>query len=784
MFGVDAVFGSSGSLAVDLRGRFSYNSQPAVAMPIVPQPQTWKWSVFDRSDAEQAADMDALVRSGQVWQVRNAIDGQIEEPTRSRAQAGLDAGSQRAAIPSPAAADTFGRWIYYPWSGSLVHVLPPTEFRELRLDRNRHKITLPEQRRLARLTVGIVGLSAGNAIARTLCLEGVAERFKLADFDTLGLSNMNRLEAGVLELGLPKTVLLARRLAEINPYVELTLWEEGLKDDDIDRFLSDPRIDVLIDEADDMRMKLLVRERARASRITVLMETSDRGMLDVERFDLEPDRPILHGLTDGITSATLGTLSDDERLALVLAIVGAESISTRAAVSLVEMKQTISTWPQLASDVVLGGAIMTMAVRRLGLGHPLASGRRYVDVDDILDRPPADACAESHGSRDCATSTSAAATAGEPVVDSRISPIVQFMVEHAVLAPSGGNCQPWRFFADGMRLSVVHDRARSKNLLDADHCGSLLALGAAIQNICIAAASRGLATRIEPFPSGHNQTLVAQLSFAPGDPSSLAEDAARLDAVRRRTTNRRKGTPGALASDDAQALVDAAGAFGARVEMLGDPAAIAEVSAIVGECDRLRLLCKPLHAEMMAEIRWTTSDAHRTGNGLGLDTLELTNAQIAVFRLLARRDVPDMLRSLDAGRRLTQLSADTVRASSAVALLATSTHHPADVLRAGQAFQRLWLAATARDIALQPLGATVALFRMRRSEARSAFSASELERLDELEERFHRCFRAIDAGLGVMLFRVSRAAPPSARSTRLPLGAVLFAGPGEGDNVR
>ena len=105
------------------------------------------------------------------------------------------------------------------------------------------------------------------------------------------------------------------------------------------------------------------------------------------------------------------------------------------------------------------------------------------------------------------------------------------MVEHAVLAPSGGNCQPWKFFADGMRLSVVHDRVRSKNLLDADHCGSLLALGAAIQNICIAAASRGLATRIERCPSGHDQTLVAKLSFSPGEPGSLARDAARLDAV-------------------------------------------------------------------------------------------------------------------------------------------------------------------------------------------------------------------------------------------------------------
>jgi hypothetical protein len=34
------------------------------------------------------------------------------------------------------------------------------------------------------------------------------------------------------------------------------------------------------------------------------METSDRGVLDVERFDLEPDRPIFHGLLPGCTPRT------------------------------------------------------------------------------------------------------------------------------------------------------------------------------------------------------------------------------------------------------------------------------------------------------------------------------------------------------------------------------------------------------------------------------------------------------------------------------------------------
>ena len=44
-----------------------------------------------------------------------------------------------------------------------------------------------------------------------------------------------------------------------------------------------------------MDIKAILREGARARRIPVLMATSDRGLVDVERFDLEPQRQILHG---------------------------------------------------------------------------------------------------------------------------------------------------------------------------------------------------------------------------------------------------------------------------------------------------------------------------------------------------------------------------------------------------------------------------------------------------------------------------------------------------------
>ena len=326
--------------------------------------------------------MDVLLRSGDARCVRDEIDQQLGISARSR---------QRRQHGNPSDADVlagvdkevFGRWVFYPWLSTLVHVLPHEEFRELRLDRNRHKVTAGELGRLASSTIAIVGLSAGNAIARCLCLEGVSESFKLADFDTLALSNMNRLEAGVHDLG-----IRARRSsspgssARSNPYVDLTLWHEGISPESLDAFLLDaPRPSLLIDECDDMRMKLLLRERARTLRVPVLMETSDRGMLDVERFDLESERPILHGLTGNVSSSTIRDLPDDASIRRSSCPSWARSRSRPRGRSLLEIKQTLSTWPQLASDVILGGAVMTVAVRRLLLGQCLTSGRRYVDVD-------------------------------------------------------------------------------------------------------------------------------------------------------------------------------------------------------------------------------------------------------------------------------------------------------------------------------------------------------------------------------------------------------------------
>jgi tRNA A37 threonylcarbamoyladenosine dehydratase len=110
--------------------------------------------------------------------------------------------------------------------------------------------------------------------------EGIGGHFVLVDSDALSLSNMSHLRAGVHHIGVNKTVLTARQLYEIDPYAQVTLFPEGLCDDNIAAFLfRGRRLDLLIEECDDMYMKLRLRELAASQSVpnSFLLSNVDAG---------------------------------------------------------------------------------------------------------------------------------------------------------------------------------------------------------------------------------------------------------------------------------------------------------------------------------------------------------------------------------------------------------------------------------------------------------------------------------------------------------------------------
>lgn len=130
--------------------------------------------------------------------------------------------------PDPQVIAEPGKWVYYPWRRVVVSMLGPRGFRAVRLDRNRNEITTEEQAKLGMLHIGIAGLSVGHVIAHTLAAQGLCGQLRLADFDRLELSNLNRVPATVFDLGLNKAEVAARRIAELDPYLRVQVFDNGL----------------------------------------------------------------------------------------------------------------------------------------------------------------------------------------------------------------------------------------------------------------------------------------------------------------------------------------------------------------------------------------------------------------------------------------------------------------------------------------------------------------------------------------------------------------------------
>ncbi len=288
--------------------------------------------------------------------------------------------------------EKYGVWVYYPWSKKLVRLLDEEDFIKVRTNRNIYKILPEDIDTLSKKKIGIIGLSVGQSIALTLALERTCGELRLADFDDIELSNMNRIRAGVQDLGMSKVIIAARQIAELDPYIKVKCYTEGLNKDNIrDFFIEDGKIDILVEECDGLEIKVLSRVMAKEFGIPVVMDTNDNGMLDVERFDLEPERPIFHGRIknlEGLSAEelikTLKGLTIEQKIAFLAQIIGMENVSSAMKQSLANMNKNIIGWPQLASAVTLGGAMVTDTCRKILLNHFNSSGRFFINLDELI----------------------------------------------------------------------------------------------------------------------------------------------------------------------------------------------------------------------------------------------------------------------------------------------------------------------------------------------------------------------------------------------------------------
>lgn len=467
-------------------------------------------------------------------------------------------------------------------------------------------------------------------------------------------------------------------------------------------------------------------------------------------------------------------LQGADKVPYVLRILGEENLSPRTLASLVEMDETLTSFPQVASEVALGGAQGAHVARRVLLDEMHASGRWYMDLDEIL-REGARAAmpdgAPPLGAKACDEALRAPAV-GPLVRSATLSPeAVRSLVSYAILAPSPHNGQAWRFrYRDG-RLQCRRDPERSGGILDFGHGAAHLALGAAAENVVEAAAGMGFAAIVTPFPDPSDPLLACEVTF---EARGNGRASPRLAAIPERATNRRRGTRVPLDPGDAAALEAAVTTHGARLQWITEPDALEEAGQILGAGDRVAYLSKDLHAELMEGVRWTPEEVLRTRDGIDIATMEMSAADVAGLRVVSRWSAMRLVGMMGSGRVLEQVSRKAVASASALGLVTMPGTDPTAFVRGGQAMEAAWLVATVRGLAFHPLAMMPYLFAHVERGTGAGFTEAEQATLRALRRRYLALFDVPEGWCEPILFRLAGGVPaPSARALRRPVNDVL-----------
>lgn len=339
--------------------------------------------MITRLDAGEGEELERRCREHHLGFI-DRFDRQLEDLAVVRLpSAGPDERGRFVADFGRGDRDARGRWVWLPWERKIVHVLGPTDYFDVITDRNRDKLTRDEQLALRGKRIGVMGLSVGGEAAVTVAQEHLCGTVVLADFDGLDLSNLNRLGAGFDDLGVNKAVLVARRIARIDPYLEVVLFEDGVTQENVSRFLDG--LDLLLEECDALHMKYEVRRLAKARGLDVIYAGDERGFLSVEPYGRWPDLELFHGRVKGPPPRREAFETPLEFMrALTEWLGGWDHISERSRSSLERIGATLSGYPQLAGEARFAAGQLSHAARRLLLGERLPPFIGHIDLDQLL----------------------------------------------------------------------------------------------------------------------------------------------------------------------------------------------------------------------------------------------------------------------------------------------------------------------------------------------------------------------------------------------------------------
>ncbi len=302
----------------------------------------------------------------------------------------------------------YGFYVFYEETGDLVRYADPYWHKVVAVSSSSKLITDPERslswadiRALfAKTVIGVAGCSVGSNIIHNVMMDMRPDSIKVADKGVYKMENINRIRANyfdlvssnadkkhLMDLGLGnKSETVAKQLYHIDPFLDIFIYNEGISEENITEFFlgdeKEPPIDIIVDEVDDPRTKILLRIKARELGVPLLMFTDIGSAIqaDILRYDKDKNLPLTYGTEDDILVSEMESMYDqgvdrESFFAFIDKLIGT-TYRQDELLEIIEERSEIPTStiiPQLGSTAAATGGIAAEIIARLVLGHQFPS---------------------------------------------------------------------------------------------------------------------------------------------------------------------------------------------------------------------------------------------------------------------------------------------------------------------------------------------------------------------------------------------------------------------------
>lgn len=330
---------------------------------------------------------------------------------------------------------------------------------------------------------------------------------------------------------------------------------------------------------------------------------------------------------------------------------------------------------------------------------------------------------------------------------------IKTILEYAIMAPSGDNCQPWKFTVDGLKVDLHNDPHKDTSLYNLQQRASLIAHGALLQNIEIAAPSVGLKSEIQFFNDSEVDTHIASITFT----ECTEANNPLLEAIQNRHTNRESYLPVKISDTQKERWLTLPQKTGEKIWLGTRSEEIGNLASLLAYNDRLVFEVPDLHQFLFEQIRWSDSDVRETGDGLDIKTLGLSSMDQFAFKFLKHWDLVVLLKKVGFTRIIELKGKQLLQTSSAIAVLTIPGTKARDYIYGGQLWQRFLLQLSSEGLAAQPVAGLAVLLQLAyEGKLENKISMAQKERLLNIREELLQLTGIDKESVILAMFRIGQ----------------------------